>query len=313
MQPRPGGNNSDSAAPLLIAIMGPTGTGKSDLAERLADELDAELFNADAFQVYQGLDIGTNKPPVESRDRYHLLDLVPVTHDFGVGEWIKRITPLLETAYQNKKHCIIVGGTGFYIRALFEEFDSLMPPPEPGLREKLESTPLSELLEKLKDTDPETYNTIDRQNPIRVTRALEKALSTQPPIKIQLPSFQKLKFGLQPDDAELKEILNKRTDFMLKNGWIEEVRKILAQEIPISSPGLRAIGYHPLIKFCEGISELEEARADIVTQTWQYAKRQKTWLRSEPDLIPVPVIPLSSSGIEIAFHAMKSKTLEVLG
>lgn len=299
--------------PLLIAVMGPTGTGKSDLAERLTDQTGARLLNADAFQVYQGLDIGTNKPAPEDRKRYGLLDLVPPTHDFGVGEWVKRALAELDAAYQNRQSVIVVGGTGFYIRALFEEYDDLLPPPPPGLRENLENRPLPELLDLLAQKDPAAHARIDRQNPVRVIRALEKILAEQKPIKIQLPPFKKRKFGLQTNDDELKSALGQRLEKMLERGWVEEVRKIIASGIPISAPGLRAIGYQQLFEFCEGNSTLEEVKADIVVQTWQYARRQKTWLRSEPGLTPVQVQPIAPKGLESAFQTLMEKTLEDLG
>ena len=299
--------------PLLIAIMGPTGSGKSEIAERLAEEIDAILLNADAFQVYQGLDIGTNKPDPETRKKYQLIDLVPVDHDFGIGEWIKLALPILEEAYQNQRNVVVVGGTGFYIRALFEEFDSLMPPPDPALRLRLESQSLEKNLAELKIHSPETLDQIDTRNPIRVTRALEKALLAQEPIQIKLPPFKKLKFGLQINDDELKTKIDERIETMLKAGWIEEVKEILAQGLTFAAPGLRAIGYHQLSRFCEGKTTLEEAKTEISVLTWQYARRQKTWMKKEPGVVPIKVQPLTSQGLNSALQTVKLKTLEVLG
>lgn len=298
---------------VMVGVMGPTGTGKSEIAERLADYLDAVLINADAFQVYQGLDIGTNKPPVEVRGRYKLLDVVPVTHEYGVGEWIRATMAELEEAYQAGRHVVVVGGTGFYIRALFEEYDALMPPPDPELRAELESRELEDLLYELKSLDPNVYEQTDRNNKVRVTRALEKIKGGQEAIKVVIPPFKKVKFGLLAEDDALKGRLEERFDTMVQNGWIDEVKEILLQKTPIGAPGLRAIGYHHLIGFCEGTTPFGSAKEEILTETWQYAKRQKTWMRSEPGLEIVTVSPLNSSGLDIVFQLLKSKLLQILG
>ena len=121
---------------MLIAVMGPTASGKTGLAEALADELDATLINADAFQIYRGMDIGTAKPKAKSR--YALLDIKNPNEGYGVGEWAQSAQAIVQDAWIAAKSVIVVGGTGLYIRALFEEYDGLHPAPDPVLRSELE-------------------------------------------------------------------------------------------------------------------------------------------------------------------------------
>ena len=133
--------------PLLIAVMGPTGSGKTPLAEALADELDAQLINSDAFQVYRKLDIGTAKPV--SKDRYKLLDLIEPNEPFGLGEWLKLAAAEITRSYEMNQNVILVGGTGLYVRALFEQYSGMSGQPDPGLRRLLNETPIEQLRERL--------------------------------------------------------------------------------------------------------------------------------------------------------------------
>ncbi len=271
--------------------MGATGAGKSYFAELLAQHLSAKLINADAFQVYRGLDIGTNKPDVQTRQKYELIDIIDPIDDFGVGDWIKRVHPILKTSFETQENVVIVGGTGFYMRALLEQFTELSPPPDPILRKELEiqesSQGLEFLVKKLQNLNPEVAQKIDLKNPVRVRRALEIQLSPKTQIKNSLPPFKTLKLGLLPADDELKNNIQNRTVKLLSSGWIEEVQDLLASGVPNTAPGFRAIGYHNVIEYCAGTVNLDEITELIVNQTWQYARRQKTWLRSEPKLTPI--------------------------
>lgn len=274
--------------PALVAIMGATGSGKSSLAERLGQELNAQLVNADAFQVYRGLDIGTNKPSGQSRLLYKNIDLVSPGEEFGVGEWIRLTAEHLWEAWEAQKHVIVVGGTGFYVRALFEEFDNLLPPPAPEIRRQIQEDfnqfGLAYLVEKLTKLNPELAQTVDVKNPVRVTRALEMTLDSQPPIHFKVPPYSKYKFSTAIPDEVLKERIELRCDQMFEIGWKGEVEALLAQGVTKGAPGLRAIGYHLVVDLCEGTASFEDVRKEVVKQTWQYARRQKTWLRSEPGL-----------------------------
>ncbi|MDK3158866.1 tRNA (adenosine(37)-N6)-dimethylallyltransferase MiaA [Kamptonema cortianum] len=244
------------------------------------------MFNADAFQVYKGLDIGTNKPV--DRTNYRLLDLVEPTQLFGVGEWIRHAIPILNSEFENRRHVIVCGGTGFYMRALFEEYADMHAQPNEELRVRLmeeeESHGLPHLVSRLRELAPQMAETVDLANPVRVRRALEKTMDPQTQITVELPPFRQLKIGVEIQREDLWLRISKRTDLMLGSGWVEEVKGLKLAGVPESAPGFRAIGYQSILSFLEGEISLSEAREAIVTQTRQYAKRQVTWMRSEPRL-----------------------------
>lgn len=273
---------AESRRPWLIAVMGPTASGKSALAEKLADVLDAQLINADAFQIYRGLDIGTAKPA--RRELYKLLDLKDPWESFGVGEFVQTVQGHLGELYAQGRDAIIVGGTGLYIRALLESYAGMGEPPPPELRAELTAETLDALVERLQILDPAAAARIDLKNPARVRRAVERLLSPSPSISTHLPPFRKVKLALDPPIEEVHSRIVARTKEMLSNGWIEEVGTLRGGSCTFHDPGLRAIGYRPLWNYLDGKVELEEAEATAIAETKRYAKRQRTWLRSEPDL-----------------------------
>ncbi len=277
--------------------MGPTGSGKSAVAEYLADALEAQLLNADAFQVYRGLDIGTNKPV--DKDRYRLLDLVEPTEEFGAGQWVGLAVHELNDCWEKGRSVVVVGGTGYYIRALFEQYGDMAPAPEPSLREAVRSVEreqgLTGLVQWLLQLEPETA--VDQRNPARVRRAIERSLTPKVRIQISLPPFSTVKLGLLPDVTPLDEALEDRVRRMLDGGWPEEVRNLLEGGVPITSPGFRAIGYQSVAGFLLGrLSRLETEEA-VFRTTRRYAKRQRTWLRSEPRLRALPMTQLTDESI----------------
>lgn len=262
--------------------MGPTASGKSRLAEALAAEMGARLLNADAFQVYRGLDIGTAKP--SARESYELLDLVDPSESFSVGKWLAGVIPILERLWDERQPGVVVGGTGLYVRALFEGYFDIAPPPDPELREALRSRDVDSLVAELCERAPDIANSLDLKNPARVRRALEK-LDTAPSPPIQIPPFVKLKLGLLPDLAILAKSIEARVGAMFATGWVEEVRALLASGVQRDDPGMAALGYREVVDVLEGKMKQAEAKQIIVLRTRQYAKRQLTWLRKEPGLI----------------------------
>lgn len=298
---------SDLRAPTLIALFGPTGSGKSELAEALADCIDAELINADAFQVYRGLDIGTNKSGRKSD--YALIDIKSPHEGYGVGEFVQDANHELARAYEQGKNAIVVGGTGLYIRALFEEYRDLAPAPSPDLREKLQSVPLVELLAELDRLCPGLR--IDRGNRIRVQRALEKALAPTAPIDFRLPPFRKVKLGLEVDPLELAHTLDRRVLALFDKGWIGEVEGLLSDGVLEDSPAFRAIGYAEISRFLRDKLTFEGLVETIQLQTRQYAKRQRAWMRSEPNLVQFNRAncgPASSTDVETTLKRINELT-----
>lgn len=286
--------------PVLVAIMGPTGSGKSALAERLADELGLQLINADAFQVYRGMDIGTNKSPRKSE--YLLVDEVNPSFQFGLGEWLSRISTPLSNLWKKQQGAVVVGGTGLYIRALFEEFSGLHGEPDPDLRQALidEETAYGPLhmVSKLLQLDPET--TVAVSNPLRVRRALERLLQPRPLEPVALPPFHRIKFGLWPEPGLLNEYLAARVRAMWDAGWPEEVSRLMGAGIGREAPGFRAIGYQDIFDHLNGELVEEEVLARVTEATRRYAKRQRTWLRSEPHLVRVELGQIDGPHVEEA-------------
>lgn len=279
--------SSSPPGPTLIGIYGPTGSGKSDLAEALAAETGAQLINADAFQVYKDLDIGTAKS--EKKDRYLLLDLIEPSQYFGVGQWVKQCLPILRELFSQNRSAILVGGTMYYIRALLDRYSDLYPQPSPALRENLQKRLKMEGLESLVidllEADPSARDRLDLSNPARVLRHLERLLMKEDPITIDYPPFRILKLGLDPSDEYLNSKLLARIRSMLDLGWEDEVAKLIARPMGRMEPAMRAIGYQTVADLVQGKLDREDAILQIWSETKKYVKRQRTWIRSERDLI----------------------------
>lgn len=282
--------------------MGPTGSGKSHLAEALAARLDAVLVNADAFQVYRGFDIGTNKP--EARSRYRLLDILDPTEGFGVGAWINLVLNELQGAFYRNRDVVVVGGTGLYVRALFEEYGDMKEPPSLELRNELmdreRKEGLSALVDELLSLDPDT--SIDLQNPARVRRAIERWRTPSIKGSFKTPPFRKTKLAIDPSVEVLDKLLRARVTSLWDKGWPEEVEKLLANGVPLSAPAFRAIGYVSVAGFLSGENSRDKTEEDIFRATRQYAKRQRTWLRSEPNLVRLTAQRLGGDDIIQAAH-----------
>lgn len=278
-----------SHRPLLIAVMGPTASGKTRVAEGLASEFDAQLINADAFQVYRGMDVGTAKPL--DRGLYELLDLKEPNEQYGVGEFCQDAVRILKGLWESGRSAVLVGGTGLYIRALMSQYEGLLPQPDPALRAelqaRLEREGLENLVAELLSVQPEAAGRVDLRNPVRVTRALERASNPGLPIKVDLPPFNKVKLGIHVDVDLLTTLIAERIDGMVQNGWVQEVRLLLSAGFGPGDPGFRAIGYSEIASHLLGRTDLEEAIAAATAETRRYAKRQRTWLRSEPSLVRI--------------------------
>lgn len=282
-----------NSAPLLMVVMGPTASGKTDLAESLAQHLDAQLINADAFQVYRHMDIGTAKPT--QKERYALLDLKDPNEDFGVGEWLRLAEAALQGLYKVGRSAVIVGGTGFYIRALTEGYADLSPAPDPALRSllqnRLETEGLDVLVSELLGHLPSAAQSVDLKNPVRVTRALEKLATPSDPIQVDLPGFVLKKLAIIPSKEESTSRIQQRSANMMQNGWIEEVERLRSLGFNNTDPGFRAIGYREIWSYLNGEVSLDVCQDLIVRSTVQYAKRQRTWLNKEPRLNIFTTVP----------------------
>lgn len=288
--------------PRLIAVMGETASGKTALAEAIADDLGADLINADAFQAYRYMDIGTAKP--HNAHRYQLLNVKNPDEPFGVGEWINLVIPLLQAAFHRDRPVVLVGGSGLYIRALLEEFKNLHEAPDPALRKQLASElaekGIDAMTQRLNELDPHSNVALD--NPRRVLRALEQLISASPPLQFKLPAFEKTKVAIQCDVSEIDMRIDHRTRHLLNNGWVEEVKTLLALGYGPEDPGFSALGYSNIVSFLKGEMQWEEVLATTIAETRRYAKRQRTWLRSEPGLKRIPLSELDEMVNQVMLH-----------
>ncbi|MEZ0325238.1 MAG: tRNA (adenosine(37)-N6)-dimethylallyltransferase MiaA [Fimbriimonas sp.] len=268
---------------MLIAVMGTTASGKTDLAEQVSDALGAQLVNNDAFQVYTGLDIGTAKSPRKAE--YRLLDIRTPDQPFGLGEWVRLAQTELAGIYSQGKSAVVVGGSGLYVRALFEGYDAMSDAPDQNLRDQLNQLTLEELQTKLREWDPAIAATIDMRNPVRVQRAIERHLTPARQEKPDLPPFRKFKFAIERDPKETEARIATRAAEMVREGWIDEVQGLRDQGFSREDPGMRAHGYRHIWDVLEGTMKIDEALELTTGEVRRYAKRQRTWLRKEPGLI----------------------------
>jgi tRNA dimethylallyltransferase len=278
-------------------IVGPTAVGKSAVALALAQQLNGEIVSADSMQVYQGMDIGTAKPtPAEQAlVPHHLIDICPVSHPFDVKQFVDLARQAIADIRQRGKTAVIVGGTGLYVRALRHGlFEG--PSRDPQLRQRLEAMTATDLFAELQRIDPATAARIDRHNPRRLVRALEVFHLTGQPIADQQtqwddenPSGRAPVYCLTRDRKELVARIEKRIDQQLADGWVGEVRRLMAEGLEQNPGALQAAGYRELGAHIRGECPLADAVTRIKARTRQLAKRQMTWFRREPELVWVEI------------------------
>ncbi len=279
----------------ILAIVGPTGVGKSDLGVYLAERLSGEIINFDSIQFYKELNIGTAKPDEEERKKvpHHLYDLLELDQEFNAAEFIKIADKVIKEIWKRKKLPILVGGTGLYLRALEYGLFPLEIPKE--IREKIRKRAeenLETLYEELKKLDPEYAKKISPRDKVRITRALEVIYTTSKPFSAfhkENPFFKNkryniLKIGLNLPRKKLYEKINQRVIKMIEKGWIEEVKNLLNKGYSPDLRPFKAIGYKYIIQYIKGNLSLEKAIYLIQRDTRHYAKRQLTWFKKEKDI-----------------------------
>jgi tRNA dimethylallyltransferase len=289
---QPGGTGRDSLP--LIAIVGPTASGKSALAVALAKSFNGEVLACDSTQVYQGFDVGTSKPTVKERDGvpHHLINLVDPTFPFTAGEYRSRAISVLADLRNRGKLPILTVGTGLYLRALLEGLADA-PARSEELRARLEAgadaRSAQYLHRVLRRLDPEAALRIGSRDRPKMIRAIEVCLLTGRPLselhragRTPLEGYRPIKIGLQPPRAALYERIERRTHTMLEHGWLEEVARLVRSGVPENSKPFDFIGYSELQAHLEGTVTLSAAVKAIAQSTRRYAKRQMTWFRKEP-------------------------------
>ena len=281
----------------IICVVGPTASGKTELAVRLAKKLDGEVISCDSMQLYRRMDIGTAKPTVEEMDGvpHHMIDVVEPDEQFSVGKYVEMADTVLQDILKRGRTAVIAGGTGLYADSLLSG-RSFAPFPSTGKREALEARMEREgaeaLLRELAAIDPETAARLHPADHKRIIRALEVYEETGKPISQHdretrqiPPKYRACRIGLDfADRAELYRRIDLRVDRMLEAGLWDEVERLLAFGVPPRATAMQAIGYKELLEVRSGERTLSDAVALIKQRSRNYAKRQLTWFRRNPEI-----------------------------
>jgi tRNA dimethylallyltransferase len=279
----------------LIAVVGPTATGKTALAVALARAIDGEIVGADSRQVYRRLDIGTAKPTPDERALapHHLLDVVDPDEPFSLAEYLELATAALEDIWARGRQPLLVGGSGQYVWALLEGWTVPRLPPQRELRRSLEERAEREgaeaLHRELAHVDPQAAAGIDPRNVRRVIRALEVYQTTGRPISFWQekapPSWDTLVLGLACPRDELYRRTDARVDGMMQAGLVDEVQGLLTMGYSRELPSMSGIGYREVCQYLAGELDLSAAAARIKTATHRLARQQATWFRRDDSRI----------------------------
>lgn len=276
--------------PKVIAIAGPTASGKTKMAIELAKQIDGEIISADSRLVYKGFDIASAKPTIEEREGipHHLIDIVEPEYDYSVADYHDDAKKAIYNVLSRGKTPIVAGGTGLYFRVLLENYDLPRVEANPTLRAELDSREKEDLLAELKTLDKISYEKLLDANKRRIVRALEvtkilnrpfSEVSTQ-----KEPEFEvEWKMPKINSRKELYERINLRVDKMVEDGLIEETKKLLEKHGRIKN-FVCTIGYQEVLTYLDGQATLDEALDKLKQHSRNYAKRQLTWFRKNPEL-----------------------------
>jgi tRNA dimethylallyltransferase len=274
----------------VIAVVGPTATGKSALAVDLALALDGEVVNADSMQLYRGMDIGTAKLTDDERRgvAHHLLDIWPVTHNATVAEYQQLARDVVAEVTARGKLPIVVGGSGLYVRALLDrmEFPGTDPAARAALEKELDEVGAHALHERLAAQDPAAAAAILPGNGRRIVRALEVIAITGRPFSSGLPAYESdydaVQIGLDRDDVTLDGRVDARVDRMFDDGLVDEVRRLEKQGLREGRTAARALGYQQVLAMLAGDCTEAEAREETKRATRRFVRRQRSWFRRDP-------------------------------
>lgn len=276
--------------PEVLAIVGATATGKSELALALAERLDGEVVNADAMQLYRGMDVGTAKlPPAERRGvAHHVLDVLAVTDEATLADYQARARAAIDDIRSRGRVPVLAGGSGLYVRAALDHLE--IPPTDPVVRERLEAQAerpggAEALRARLRELDPAAAEAIEPRNVRRVVRALEVVELTGRPFSATAPTKRfvrpSLVVGLRDDWSELTRRIDARVERMWAGGLLEEVERLDAAGLREGRTASRAIGYRQALDHLDGRVGAAAAREGTAQATRRYARRQESWLRPD--------------------------------
>lgn len=285
----------------IICIVGPTASGKTGLAIELAKRIDAEVISADSMQIYKGLDVGTAKVTKEEADGipHHLIDICNIEDKFSVADFKQMCYDKIEEIRSKGKNVIIAGGTGLYVNAVVYNMNFTEEDVDYNYRKELENIAkekgndyLHSMLEKI---DPQTAKQIHKNNVKRVIRAIEMAKNVKlksihmseekERIKNEKNKYDFLVFCIEQEREYLYNRINLRVDLMLKDGILDEAKKVYDMKLPEDNTCMQAIGYKEFFPYFEGKISLEEAVDTLKKETRHYAKRQMTWFNNKLECI----------------------------
>lgn len=285
------------STPPVVAVVGPTAAGKSDLAIDLALRLGGEVVNGDSMQIYRGMDIGTAKlSPAERRGvPHHLLDLLDVTEPATVAEFQGWARSAIEDCRDRGRVPVLVGGSALYLRAVLDRFE--FPGADAAVRARLESDlaviGAPAMHERLRSVDAAAAEVILPGNGRRIVRALEVLEITGRPFQARLPDHRYsvdgvVQLGIDVPREVLDERIERRVDRMWDGGLVDEVRRLESLGLREGRTASRALGYAQVLRFLAGECSEEEARDDTVRGTRKFARRQDTWFRRDPRISWLP-------------------------
>jgi tRNA dimethylallyltransferase len=273
----------------VLALVGPTASGKTGVALAVAPTLRAEVVGVDSMQVYRGMDIGTAKPGAEERRRvpHHMIDVFDAAQPMSVAAFQRSARAAIAGILARGRVPLLVGGAGLYFRAVVD--DLRFPPTNPAVRRELERLEPRRLLDRLRAADPEAAGQIEPANVRRVVRALEVLEITGRPFSAfrrawddYTGRYELIAAGLAVPVAELARRVEARTRAMVEEGLLEEVRRLLDRGLREALSSTRAIGYREFVAHLDGAVTLDEAIEATVAATRRYARRQMTWFRQDP-------------------------------
>lgn len=270
----------------LIVILGPTASGKTNLAVFLAKKFKGEIVSVDSRQIYKEMDIGTAKATKKEMAGvpHYLMDIVPPNKTLTLAQYKRKAIKIIKDIQRRGKIPFLVGGTGLYIKAIVENLKIPRVKPYPALRKKLEAKSEKQLFKQLAKLDPETARVIDPRNKRRLVRALEVCLASGKPFSALRtkgrPMFDVLQLGVTIPRQTLYRRINRRAEEQIKSGLLDEVKK-LAEKHGWDFPSMSGIGYKEFKPYFEGKITFREAKKILKQNTRQYARRQMTWFRKD--------------------------------
>lgn len=280
-----------SAKPKSVFLVGPTAIGKTATAIRLAKALKTEIVSADSRQFYREMSIGTAKPTSEEQAavKHHFIDFLSIGKDYSAGQFERDALAFLNRFFTTHQHIVITGGSGLYLNAVANGFDEL--PSDTSIRKslniKLKQEGIEVLQAQLKELDSEHFQRIDLQNPQRLIRALEVCLCSGRPYSAYRQdaakprNFDPIWMGMEADRSVLYDRINRRVDLMIEGGLIEEARELLPFR---HLNALNTVGYKELFAYFDGEYSRNEAVEKIKQHTRNFAKRQITWFKKNPQI-----------------------------